>query len=94
VVKEEEVVDDVNGESDGLDVFEGEESDEEEDDEVVDVEVDTEDIAGKAPGRRQNGKVEGGLTNGGENGARCKSHGHANHKDELREASKYPFCTL
>jgi tRNA wybutosine-synthesizing protein 1 len=70
VVKGEEVGDGCNGESDGLDVFEGEESDDD-DDEVVDEGVDMEDIAGKAPGRGQNGKVEGGLTNGGENGARA-----------------------
>ncbi|GJN23148.1 hypothetical protein PR202_gb10771 [Eleusine coracana subsp. coracana] len=37
---------------------------------MVDGEVDMEDIAGKALGRRQNGKVEGGLMKGGENGPR------------------------
>ncbi|KAK3149189.1 hypothetical protein QOZ80_3AG0214110 [Eleusine coracana subsp. coracana] len=70
VVKGEEVGDGVNGESDELDVFEGEESDDDDEEEVVDGELDMEDIAGKAPGRRQNGKVEGGLMKGGESGPR------------------------
>lgn len=70
VVKGEEAGDEVNDESDGLDVLEGEESDNDDDDEVVDAEVDMEDIAGKAPARKQNGKVEGGLMNRGENGPR------------------------
>ncbi|KAK3145922.1 hypothetical protein QOZ80_3BG0259260 [Eleusine coracana subsp. coracana] len=70
VVKGEEVADGVNGESDGLDVLEEEESDDDEEEEMVDGEVDMEDIAGKALGRRQNGKVEGGLMKGGENGPR------------------------
>ncbi|GJN23147.1 hypothetical protein PR202_gb10769 [Eleusine coracana subsp. coracana] len=70
VVKGEEVGDGVNGESDELDVLEEEESDDDDEEEMVDGEVDMEDIAGKAPGRRQNGKVEGGLMKGGENGPR------------------------
>lgn len=52
--------------------MEEEESDDDDDEEEVDGgEVDMEDIAGKAPAaRRRNGKVEGALSNGGENGVR------------------------
>lgn len=72
VVKGEEVCDDSKGESNGLDELEleGEESDEDDEEEVLDGEIDMEDIAGKAPARKQNGKLDGGLTNGGENGVK------------------------
>ncbi|KAG8061105.1 hypothetical protein GUJ93_ZPchr0003g17704 [Zizania palustris] len=49
--------------------LEGKGSDDDEE-EVDGGEVDMEDIAGKAPARKQNGKVERTLPNGGENGAR------------------------
>lgn len=72
VVKGEEIGEGHNGESDGFDELEEEESDDDDDEEEVDGgEVDMEDIAGKAPAaRRRNGKVEGALSNGGENGVR------------------------
>ncbi|XP_037436343.1 S-adenosyl-L-methionine-dependent tRNA 4-demethylwyosine synthase-like [Triticum dicoccoides] len=78
VVKGEEVEDDaVDGETNGFDGLEGEESDydddddEEEEEEVASGEVDMEDIAGKATAKKQNGKVESALPNGGQNGARA-----------------------
>ncbi|RCV40654.1 hypothetical protein SETIT_9G072500v2 [Setaria italica] len=71
VVKGEELNEGVLGESDGLDELEleGEESDDDDEEETVAVEIDMEDIAGKAPAR-QNGKVEGSLANGGQNGVK------------------------
>uniref|UniRef100_A0A453LXD0 tRNA 4-demethylwyosine synthase (AdoMet-dependent) n=1 Tax=Aegilops tauschii subsp. strangulata TaxID=200361 RepID=A0A453LXD0_AEGTS len=78
VVKGEEVEEDgVDGETNGFDGLEGEESDydddddEEEEEEVASAEVDMEDIAGKATAKKQNGKVESALPNGGQNGARA-----------------------
>ena len=72
VVKGEELNEGVGGESDGLDELEleEEESDVDDEEEAVPGEIDMEDIAGKAPARRQNGKVEGGLANGGQNGVK------------------------
>uniref|UniRef100_A0A0E0D7K2 tRNA 4-demethylwyosine synthase (AdoMet-dependent) n=1 Tax=Oryza meridionalis TaxID=40149 RepID=A0A0E0D7K2_9ORYZ len=74
VVKGEEIGEGHKGESDGFDELEleEEESDDDDDEEEVDGgEVDMEDIARKAPAaRRQNGKVGGALSNGGENGVR------------------------
>uniref|UniRef100_A0A0D9VZL6 tRNA 4-demethylwyosine synthase (AdoMet-dependent) n=1 Tax=Leersia perrieri TaxID=77586 RepID=A0A0D9VZL6_9ORYZ len=75
VVKGEEIEEGHKGESDGFDGLELEEEDSDDDDdeegEVDDGEVDMEDIAGKAPARKRNGKVEGALPNGGgENGLR------------------------
>ncbi|OEL34423.1 S-adenosyl-L-methionine-dependent tRNA 4-demethylwyosine synthase [Dichanthelium oligosanthes] len=72
VVKGEELNEGVEGESDGFDELEleDEEFDDGDEEEAVSGEIDMEDIAGKAPARRQNGKVEGGLANGGENGVK------------------------
>ncbi|KAL6894177.1 hypothetical protein ACP4OV_008275 [Aristida adscensionis] len=66
VVRGEEVGEGAKGESDGLDEFqmEGEEFDDDDEEEVADGEVDMEDLAGKAPRKKQNGKVEGVLANG------------------------------
>jgi tRNA wybutosine-synthesizing protein 1 len=79
VVKgEDEDGDGVNGEANGFEELDGEESDyddedddDEEEEEVASGEVDMEDIAGKATAKKQNGKVGGGLPNGGQNGARA-----------------------
>ncbi|CAN6297609.1 unnamed protein product, partial [Urochloa humidicola] len=73
VVKGEELNEGVLGESNGLDELELEEEsddDDEDEEEAVAGEIDMEDLAGKAPARRQNGRVEGGLANGGQNGVK------------------------
>ncbi|KAL5219370.1 hypothetical protein ABZP36_020054 [Zizania latifolia] len=71
VVNGEEIEVVPKGESDDFDELELEGEGFDDDEEEVDGgEVDMEDIAGKAPARRQNGKVERTLPNGGENGAR------------------------
>ncbi|WVZ60732.1 hypothetical protein U9M48_010716 [Paspalum notatum var. saurae] len=72
LVKGEDLGYGVNGGSNGLDELEleGEESDDDDDEEVVNEEIDMEDIAGKAPSKRQNGKLDGGLPKAGENGVK------------------------
>lgn len=72
VVKGEELDEGLLGESNGLNELEleGEESDDDDEEEAVAGEIDMEDIAGKAPARRQNGKVESSLANGGQNGVK------------------------
>ncbi|KAF8768938.1 hypothetical protein HU200_007078 [Digitaria exilis] len=72
VVKGEELDEGLLGESNGLNELEleGEEDDDDDEEEAVAGEIDMEDIAGKAPARRQNGKVESSLANGGQNGVK------------------------